>query len=108
MSEAEKMAAKLEERGKQIPRTWATSDLYYEAAALIRRLSGRLCVNCGRTFPASHDRSKAPEDCPSQDACTIDMTLEEAFNHWRQKAHDYRAELSRLRARAAIEEVNRE
>jgi hypothetical protein len=72
-----------------------------EAAALIRRLSGRLCVNCGRTFPASHDRSKAPEDCPSQDACTIDMTLEEAFNHWRQKAHDYRAELSRLRAEKA-------
>jgi hypothetical protein len=38
MSEAEKMAERLEERGKRTPRTWATSDLYYEAAALIRRL----------------------------------------------------------------------
>ncbi|MCA2973856.1 MAG: hypothetical protein IM337_07550 [Microcystis sp. M110S1] len=38
MSKAEKMAERLEERGKQTPRTWATSDLYYEAAALIRRL----------------------------------------------------------------------
>ena len=38
MTEAEKMAERLEERGKRTPRTWATSDLYYEAAALIRRL----------------------------------------------------------------------
>jgi cell division septum initiation protein DivIVA len=38
MSDAEKMAERLEERGKRTPRTWATSDLYYEAATLIRRL----------------------------------------------------------------------
>jgi hypothetical protein len=38
MTEAEKMAERLEERGKQTPRTWATSDLYYESAALIRRM----------------------------------------------------------------------
>jgi hypothetical protein len=38
MGNAEKIAERLEERGKRTPRTWATSDLYYEAAALIRRL----------------------------------------------------------------------
>jgi adenosyl cobinamide kinase/adenosyl cobinamide phosphate guanylyltransferase len=38
MTEDEKMAERLEERGKRTPRIWATSDLYYEAAALIRRL----------------------------------------------------------------------
>jgi uncharacterized protein (UPF0147 family) len=32
------MAERLEEHGKQIPRSWATADIYYEAAALIRRL----------------------------------------------------------------------
>ena len=37
MTEDEKMAERLEERGKRTPRIWATSDLYYEAAALIRR-----------------------------------------------------------------------
>jgi hypothetical protein len=99
MTEAEKMAERLESVTLFQSYEYNLA-LNNEAAALIRRLqaennrlSGRLCVNCGRTFPANHDRAKAPEDCPSQDACTIDMTLEEAFNHWRQKAHDYRAEI---------------
>jgi hypothetical protein len=104
MTEAEKMAERLESVTLFQSYEYNLA-LNNEAAALIRRLqaennrlSGRLCVNCGRTFPASHDRAKAPEDCPSQEACTIDMTLEEAFNHWRQKAHNYRVEKEKLMA----------
>jgi hypothetical protein len=104
MTEAEKMAERLEKRADlgDFGRKPDLRQLDRQAAALIRRLSGRLCVNCGRTFPASHDRAKAPEDCPSQDACTIDMTLEEAFNHWRQKAHDDRAENEALRVKQSV------
>jgi len=52
------------------------------------KLGGRLCVNCGRVFPASYDRTKEPEDCPSRPACTIDVTMEEAFEIWRKRAHE--------------------
>ena len=72
-----------------------------EAATRIRALAsqvdglgretGRQCVNCGRWFPKEWDRAKAPDDCKSPDACTIDMTADEAWQHWRKEAHTERA-----------------
>lgn len=73
-----------------------------EAAALTaerrakEEVERRLCVNCGRVFPREWDRTKAPADCKSPDACTIDMTAEEAFRHWKAEAH-----VERTRAEAA-------
>ena len=61
------------------------------------RFCGRLCVNCGRTFPASHPREKSPDDCLSPEVCTIDVTFEEAFEHWRQIANKLQSENARLR-----------
>lgn len=60
------------------------------------RQKGRMCVNCGRVFPAEYDRNQTPSDCTSLDACNIDMTLQEAVQHWRQKAHDLLEENKRL------------
>ena len=57
----------------------------------LRRETGRQCVNCGRWFPKEWDRAKAPDDCKSPDACTIDMTADEAWQHWRKEAHTERA-----------------
>ena len=61
------------------------------------RLSGRMCVVCGRIFPASQDRTVPGEGCPTPDACTLDMTTEEAFEHWRDIAHEQRIEIARMR-----------
>ena len=63
---------------------------------------GRLCVACGRTLPASHDRTKPGLGCKSPDACTIDMTLDEAFLFWRQRSHDLRACLEDILNRACL------
>jgi hypothetical protein len=57
----------------------------------------RMCVNCGRTRPASEGRDAPGKDCPSPDACTWDMTPEEAADHWRKLAHNRAAEIARLR-----------
>lgn len=73
-----------------------------EAAALTaerrakEEVEGRLCVNCGRVFPREWDRTKAPADCKSPDACTIDMTAEEAFRHWKAEAHVERTRAEEL------------
>ena len=56
----------------------------------------RMCVNCGRTVPASHPRHEALPECVGPDgmaACTFDMTPEEAWQFWRQKYHDLRAKV---------------
>jgi hypothetical protein len=75
-----------------------------EAAAEITRLSGRICVNCGQHAPASHDRRLPWPGCNAPDACTFDMTLDEAVNHHRQIAHARREEITRLQARLAAAE----
>jgi hypothetical protein len=76
-----------------------------EAADAITSLSAlspaRLCVVCGRKVPASHDRSKPAPECPTPEACTIDMTIEEAFLHWRKVAHDRREQMMKIALDAA-------
>ena len=54
----------------------------------------RMCVNCGRVVPASHDRAEPGPGCKAPDACTFDLTPREAWEHWRAKAHQYRAALA--------------
>ena len=63
--------------------------------------NARLCLSCGRSAPASHDRGQPGPDCPAPDACTFDLTLDEAWQHWREKAH-------KERARAEKAEVERD
>ena len=50
----------------------------------------RMCLNCGRTAPASHDRAEPGPGCVSPDACTFDLTPDEAWHYWRKVAHDLR------------------
>lgn len=42
----------------------------------------RMCVNCGRTKPASEPRHDTPDGCDGI-ACTFDLTPQEAADHWR-------------------------
>lgn len=58
----------------------------------------RLCVNCGRQVPLSHDRRLPAPECSSPDACTFDMTQEEATDYWRKLYHDKRKKADALRA----------
>ena len=79
--------------------------------------SARLCLSCGRSAPASHDRGQPGPDCPAPDACTFDLTLDEAWQHWREKAHKERtraeaaeaerdeAEAKLAEARATLEQI---
>lgn len=60
----------------------------------ILRLSGRLCVSCGRYFPKEQSKNSTPDDCQSREACLLDLTTEEAFLFWKQKAHEYKAQAS--------------
>lgn len=62
----------------------------------------RMCVVCGISVPASHDRSEAWPECPAKDACTFDMTPSEAADHWRNLAHQEREQ------NAALEKENQE
>jgi len=64
----------------------------------LAKFEKRLCVNCGRHVDASHDRSESLKGCPSPDACTFDMTMEEALQHWRVKAHQERERADNLAA----------
>lgn len=59
----------------------------------------RMCVNCGRYAQREHDRVEPLADCPSPDACTFDMTPDEAWQYWREKYHALRAKLD---ARPAV------
>lgn len=54
--------------------------------------SFRMCVNCGVVVPSSHDRAQPGPGCKSPDACTFDLTPREAWEHWRTKALQYRAD----------------
>ena len=59
----------------------------------------RMCVNCGKYAPKDHDRTQPLPECVDKEgcsACTFDMTAQEAWQHWRQIAHDQRAEMARL------------
>jgi hypothetical protein len=67
--------------------------------ASARERYGRMCVNCGRTVPVSHPRHEPLPECVGPEgmaACTFDLTLDEAWQHWRQEAHT-----ERLRAEQA-------
>jgi hypothetical protein len=121
MTEAEKMAERLEERGKRTPRTWATSDLYYEAAALIRRLQAEndtkdalrmqgeaqvasLLVEIA-SLRAENERQRARETQLVEALVSIE-------EYWNREPTDGAMldalDVMTARARAAIEEVNRE
>ena len=61
----------------------------------------RMCVMCGKYKPAAEPRESP--GCPPVDPeyghlCGFDMTPQEAWAHWRQRAHDRRIESDRLRA----------
>lgn len=81
--------------------------------AAARERYGRMCVNCGRTVPVSHPRHEPLPECVGPEgmaACTFDLTLDEAWQHWRQEAHAERqqreqAEQREARLRAALEEL---
>lgn len=65
----------------------------------------RMCVNCGRTAPADHPRHDPLPECVDPEsgmaACTFDMTLDEAWQHWRQEAHAERQRAERAEQREA-------
>jgi DNA-directed RNA polymerase subunit RPC12/RpoP len=61
----------------------------------------RMCVNCGRRTGSDHNRAMPLPDCTSPDACTFDLTPDEAWLYWRQIAHDVRVERDDLRAKLA-------
>lgn len=69
-----------------------------EAARLATGLV-RMCVNCGATRPADYGMVTPRAGCPSPDACTWDMTPQEAVAHWRKIAHDRYAALAAERAK---------
>jgi len=58
----------------------------------------RMCVNCGRERPASEGRDTPHPDCTSPDACSWDLTLEEAWQYWRQKYHDLHKVVGQINA----------
>lgn len=47
----------------------------------------RMCVNCGRIRDADKGIETPGDGCQSPDACSWNMTPQEAANYWRQKAH---------------------
>ena len=61
----------------------------------------RLCVNCGKTRPADYGAATPRAGCPSPDACTWDMTPQEAADHWRKIAHDRYTAIAAERAKTA-------
>lgn len=69
--------------------------------AMLRLSEMRMCVNCGRKTGADHNRNMPLPDCPAPDACTFDTTPDEAWQHWRQKAHDQRARAEAAESSAA-------
>lgn len=68
----------------------------------------RMCLNCGRTAPASHDRNTPLDDCLTDDACAFDMTPDEAWQHWRRVAHDLRVRAEAAEAALARVEGERD
>lgn len=71
----------------------------------------RLCVTCGRTRDASVPREQPDADCvhPEHGApCLYDMTPMEAWQHWRQIAHDRGEELRQAQQRIQQLQVERE
>jgi hypothetical protein len=47
----------------------------------------RECLNCGRVRPVSEGRRSPGEGCPSPDACTWEMTTEEAWAYWQERGY---------------------
>lgn len=70
---------------------WSDLRLSREAVQYTRsdlnRENSRMCVNCGRIRAAEAGRVDPGTDCQSPDACTWDLTPEEAWQYWRDKYH---------------------
>lgn len=66
--------------------------------AALRLAAGetRDCVVCGMVRPASDGREAPGAGCWVPDACTWNMTPQEAADHWRKLAHDRAARIARL------------
>lgn len=77
---------------------YVRADLHEALRARIAELKGRLCVTCGRVFPKTQSRFASGDGCQEPDLCSIDMTLQEAFEYWRQKAHDAEARVRKMAA----------
>jgi len=112
MSEAEKMAGRLEERGKRTPRTWATSDLYYEAAALIRRLVAERAKLVEALTPSGDTKAAYHGEFSFS---VTSQFWNDVTEEWETHAQNtlvpwtnVKEIMAAIRARAAIEEVNRE
>jgi hypothetical protein len=60
----------------------------------------RMCLNCGKTRSASEPKDDLPEcgspEFPGLAACTWDATPEEAWQIWRDRACQWRAERDAL------------
>jgi hypothetical protein len=60
----------------------------------------RMCLNCGKTRPASEPKDDLPEctspEFPGLAACTWDATPEEAWQVWRDRAYEARGERAAL------------
>lgn len=62
--------------------------------------SVRMCVNCGKTVPASHPRNEPLEECTGPDglaACTFDTTPHEAWQVWRGRYCELERDFSTAR-----------
>jgi hypothetical protein len=58
------------------------------AEAALDDAEKRLCVACGKNWDAStYKHRDTPSECPTPDACMLDMTAEEGFDYWRNEAH---------------------
>jgi len=49
----------------------------------------RLCVVCGKEVDAkTYKRGDVVKECAASPACTLDITQQEAADHWRQQWHE--------------------
>jgi hypothetical protein len=85
--------------------------MHHTAAEAIQRLREqlgqvRVCVNCGKYVPASHERWKELPECVDPEsglsACTFNSTPAEAIEHFRQCAEKVKSEKDLLESCALV------
>ena len=90
----------IDAKGVIVARSFGPGVMHHRAAEIARTLNFhtdlRMCVACGKTRPAELGRESPHDDCTAPDACTWDMTPQEAADHWRKLAHDLHEEIKRL------------
>lgn len=58
------------------------------------RIDSRLCLTCGRRFPETQSRYAPGKGCTTPEVCSIDMTMREALDLWRERYHSVRMQSS--------------